>query len=134
MGTQVTLKGVVLTPSGELVVAPLKNDDSYHQQLDATATAFNFVPPKVGFQFVITGFIAVSDKNITADAIVDIYEATSDTETTISKILLKFAMTKNQSIPANSLRILVSEGVWVNAKTDDATIHITLFGYYINKL
>jgi hypothetical protein len=32
------------------------------------------------------------------------------------------------------LRILVTAGNWVNAKTDDATIHLTMFGYYIDEL
>ena len=43
-------------------------------------------------------------------------------------------MTKNTVVSPTPLRILVNSGVWVNAKTDDATIHVTMFGYYIDKL
>jgi hypothetical protein len=125
---------VKVTSSGELVTAALAYDLSMYNEMSATGTAYNFYSPESGKQFIITGFVAVSDKNITADAIVEIYEADSDDSTTVSKALPKFAMTKNAVVSPTPLRILVSQGVWVNAKTDDATIHLTMFGYYIDRL
>jgi hypothetical protein len=122
---------VKVTKSGELVVGQLEYDDTFYNEMSSTGTAYNFFVPKAGKQFIITGFLAVSDKNITADAIVEIYEANSDTSTTVEKALPKFALTKNAVVSPTPLRILVTEGVWVNAKTDDATIHLTMFGYYI---
>jgi hypothetical protein len=121
-----------VTKSGELVVGQLSYDETFYNEMSATGTAYNFFVPKAGKQFIITGFLAVSDKNITADAIVEIYEASGDSSTTVDKALPKFAMTKNAVVSPTPLRILVTEGVWVNAKTDDATIHLTMFGYYID--
>jgi hypothetical protein len=138
MGNPVTLEQdgtkVKVTKSGELVTSSLSYDLVQYQEMTATGTAYNFYGPVERKQFIITGFLAVSNKDITADAIIEIYEADSDTETTISKALPKFAITKNSVVAPTPLRILVNEGVWVNAKTDDATIHLTMFGYYIDSL
>jgi hypothetical protein len=138
MGNPVTLEQdgnkVKVTSSGELVTSSLEYDLTKYQEMSATGTAYNFYEPEPRKQFIITGFLAVSDKNITADAIVEIYEADSVSSTTVSKALPKFALTKNAIASPTPLRILVNEGVWVNAKTDDATIHLTMFGYYIDSL
>ena len=122
-----------VTPAGELVVAPHSYDLTEFNGMASTGTAYTFYTPRVGFKFVLTGFLAVSDKNITADAEVIIYEAVSENTTTISKTLVQFAITKNAVVAPTPLRILVNEGVWINAKTDDATINMTMFGYYIHK-
>jgi hypothetical protein len=128
------LRDVKVTSSGELVTSSLAYDETQYFELDSAVDSFSFFPPKVGKQFVITGFTAVSDKNITADAIVEIFEANAADSTTALKTLPKFAMTKNAVVSPTPLRILVTEGVWVNAKTDDASIHLTMFGYYINAI
>ena len=121
-----------VTSSGELVTSALAYDLTKYQEMSSTGVPYNFFPPQAGKQFIITGFLAVSDKNITADAIVTIYEADSDSSSTILKELPKFAMTKNAVVSPTPLRILVNQGVWLNASTDDATIHLTMFGYYID--
>jgi len=120
-----------VTKTGELVTAPLKYDETDFKSLTATGTAYNFYGPRIGQQFVISGFVAVSDKNITADAVVQIYEASAVDSASVSKTLVQFAITKNSVVAPTPLRILVSEGFWVNAQTDDATINVTMFGYYI---
>jgi len=125
---------VKVSPSGELAVGPIKYDNSVFREMSSTGTAFNFTKPQPGEQFVITGFLAVSDKNITADAIVEIYEGNSRVAVTVEKCLISFAMTKNAVVAPTPLRVLVTHGLWLNAKTDDATIHLTMFGYFIEKL
>lgn len=121
-----------VTSSGELVTSALAYDLTKYQEMSSTGVPYNFFSPQAGKQFIITGFLAVSDKNITADAIVTIYEADSDSSSTVLKELPKFAMTKNAVVSPTPLRILVNSGVWLNASTDDATIHLTMFGYYID--
>jgi len=120
-----------VTKTGELVTAPLKYDLTQFHSMSSTGTAYSFYGPKTGQQFVISGFVAVSDKNITADAVVQLYEADAVDSTSISKTLVQFAITKNSVVAPTPLRILVTEGFWVNAQTDDATISVTMFGYYI---
>ena len=122
-----------VTASGELVTASLEYDTSVYNAL-ATGTASNFFGPKVGKQFIITGFLAVSDKLITADVIIEIFEASSSDTTVVDKTIMKFALTKNAEASPTPLRIKVSAGKWVNAKDDDDTVHLTMFGYYIKEI
>ena len=124
-------RAVKVTDLGELVVGPISFDDTQHHAMSSSGTAYHFYGPVVGKQFILTGFVAVSDKNITSDAIIEIYEATSPTSTSVLKQLFHFALTKNDNISLTPLRIKVSPGLFVNAKTDDATIHITIVGYYV---
>lgn len=127
---------VKVTKSGELVVAPLAYDETMFVELAEDDTAYNFYEPKPQKQFVITGVLAYGDKQVSAvtNATVIIYEADSIDTLTVDKVLLQFEIGQNQSIPISSLRTLVNVGKWINSKTDDDDIHMTIMGYYINKL
>jgi hypothetical protein len=123
-----------VTSIGQLVTAPFAYDETVFKELALADTAYNFWPPKPGEQFVITGVLFRADKQVssTVDATVVIYEATTDTSTTVSKILIQFAVVEGDIINATALNLLVNEGRYVNAKTDDDDIHMTIMGYYID--
>ncbi len=125
-----------VTPGGEFVVAPLAYDETEFKELAEDDTAYNFYGPKARQQFVLTGLLAYADKQVSGvtNATVIVYEATSEDTTTVDKVLLQFELGQNQSLPLPGLHILVNSGVWINAKTDDDDVHMTLFGYYIPKL
>ena len=125
-----------VTPSGEFVVAPLAYDETEFNELAEDNTAYNFYGPKSGQQFVLTGLLAYGDKQVSAvtNATVVVYEATSEDTTTVDKVLIQFEIGQNQSLPLSGLHLLVNSGVWVNAKTDDDDVHMTLMGYFIPKL
>ena len=125
-----------ITKSGELVVAPLSYDETMFVELAEDDTAYNFYEPKPQKQFVITGVLAYGDKQVSAvtNATVIVYEADSIDTLTVDKVLLQFEIGQNQSIPISSLRTLVNVGKWINAKTDDDDVHMTVMGYYISKL
>ena len=116
-----------------LLVAPFAYEETEFQVLDTTTTAYNFYPPKTGKQFVITGVRAKADRDVstTADAEVVIYEADSAVETTVSKTLHQEAMVRGESVTLLPVNILVNVGKWVNAKTSDDDIHMSIMGYYI---
>lgn len=122
-----------VTQLGQLVVAPLAYDETEFRELAVDNTAYNFYVPKSGKQFVITGIRAKADRQVspTADADVVIYEAAAPDTTTVAKVLHQEAMVQGESIALLPLNILVNTGVWVNAKTTDDDIHMTIFGYYI---
>jgi hypothetical protein len=124
----------MVTKRGQLVTAPLKYNTTYFNAMTATGTAYNFITPKTGEQFVITGYIVSSDKNVNATngAIVSIYEATSLTATSASKTILTLDLGKLDGAQVVGLNILTSKGVWINSTTDDATINLTILGYYID--
>ncbi len=127
---------VAVSPIGQLIVAPFAYDDTAFRELAEPNTAYNFWPPRAGEQFVITGVLFRADKQVssTVDATVVVYEATTDSTTTVSKISIKFAVVQGDIINAVPLNILVKEGRYVNAKTTDDDIHMTILGYYIEAL
>lgn len=129
-------KTVKVTPSGELVIAPLSYDETSFKELTPANTGLNFYEPLPGQQFVITAVLLRADKNVsnTADATVVIYEANSTDSTTVDKVLIQFAVVRDDIITSVPLRILVAKGKFVNGKTTDASIHMTITGYYIDEL
>lgn len=129
-------KEAQVTPSGELVIAPLHYDETKFNELAVDDTAYNFFGPLPSRQFVITGFIAVGDQQITANANANviIYEAADTGTTSVDKILIQFVIKQDQDIPMAGLHVLVNAGKFINAKTDDDDVHLTLMGYYIEEL
>ncbi len=123
-----------VTPIGQLVSAPFAYDDTVFRELAEPDTAYNFYPPKAGQQFVITGVLFRADKQVssTVDATVVIYEATTAATTTVSKVLIQFAVVQGDIINPTALNLLVNEGRYVNAKTDDDDIHMTILGSYVD--
>jgi hypothetical protein len=118
------------------VISPLAYDETVFNELAAVDTAYNFYKPRVGKQFVITGVGFRADKQVssTVDATVVIYGATTGATTTVSKVLIQFAVVQGDIIIATPLNILVAEGRYVNAKTDDDDIHMTIMGHYVDKV
>lgn len=123
-----------VTKAGQLVTSSISYDDTKFIELATDATAYNFYPPKVGSKFVVTGIIAKADKQVSTsvDAEVVIYEASSATTTTADKVLFQTAMVSGDQLVVVPTNILVSEGVFLNAKTSDDDIHMTIMGYYIS--
>ncbi len=123
-----------VTPIGQLITAPFAYDDTVFKELAEPDTAYNFYLPKAGQRFVITGVLFRADKQVssTVDATVVIYEATTDSTTTVSKVLIQFAVVEGDIIDPTGLNLLVTEGRYVNAKTDDDDIHMTILGNYVD--
>lgn len=117
-------------------MAPLSYDETVFNDMDVADQAYNFYSPRSRKQFVITGALVFADKDINdaTDTIIVIYEAESTTSTTVDKVLLQFGMGKLTVLPILPLHLLVNAGKFINAKTGDDDIHMTIFGYYIPKL
>lgn len=118
---------------GQFTTAPFAYDETVFNELATDNVAFNFYTPKAGKQFVVTGISAVADKQVssTVSADVVVYEATSSSTTTVDKILFQTAMVQDQINILIPLNILVTAGKYINAKTTDDDIHMTIMGYYI---
>ena len=120
-----------VTPIGELLVAGFGNliNRSIFQSMADANTAFNFFGPIAGEQFVITSIILDGPNAAT----VSIYEASSTSTITIDKLLFKinFRGASNQVVNFSFGGFLaVSEGEYVNALTDGATVNMSIVGYY----
>jgi hypothetical protein len=122
-----------ITPSGQLVVGPVEFSESYYQALDTINTPYNFVEPKTGKRFVITGLIVNGDKNVgTNGSLVEIYEAEAADTLVVSKNILSVQIQKNGVLAVNPLNLITNIGVWINGKMDDDDVYITILGYYID--
>ena len=127
---------VTVTSSGELVTAPLHYSETVFKELDVINTAYNFFTPKTGQQLVITGFSLKADRDVSnsVDATVIIYEASSVDTLTVDKTLFQDAMIRGERTGYTNTNLIVRPGKWVNVKTTDDDIHITILGYYIKTL
>ena len=117
---------------GELVVGPCCYDETQFTTLDTDDQGYTFFGPKVGFSFVMRGALVFADKDVSDsdDTIVVIYESAAEDSATASKILFQFGMGRLTSLPLFPLNILVAEGVYLNAKSGDDDIHLTITGHY----
>jgi len=131
-----TITAARVTRTGQLVTSVFSYDETKFNELGTAGTAANFYKPKSQQQFVITGMIATGDKQIAAnaDATVTIFEASDATTSTQDKVLLTFVITQSTIVSLLPLNILVNEGKFVNAETDDDDVHMNIFGYYIPSL
>ncbi len=118
---------------GQLVVGPLDFGKAYNTEANVINTAFNLVPPLTSKKFVITDLVIYANKAVGAsDARVELYEADDITDTTVSETLFLQEMVKQTRLVMDTLNILVNEGKWINVKTDDNTVFVTVVGYYVD--
>lgn len=125
---------VTVNEAGEIQVAQGAYDLAVFNELDTVNTAYNFYAPNGSKQFILTGFLIYGDKQVSSstNATVVIYEADQPDTTTESRVLVQVEVGQNQSIPFPNIRILSSRGVYINAKTSDDDIHMTIFGHYVD--
>ena len=131
-----TGRQVKVLSTGALAVSSPSYDDAVFNTLDTDAQGYTFYGPKDGKQFVLTGVIAFADKEVSdnTDTDITIYESDGDGSATENKILLKFGMGRLTSISILPLNVITNLGKWVNAKTTDDDVHMTILGYYIDKI
>lgn len=127
-----TARQAKVTSRGALVVAAQTFDESVFKELAAADTAYNFFVSQADAQFLITGIILKADRQVSAntDAEVVIYEADAPTTTTADKVIFQTALVSGEQVVATGLNLLVSRGKFVNAKTSDDDIHMTLIGHF----
>lgn len=137
MPTEVTIVGpngkpARTTSRGEFVVAPIAYDEVGNANMAAANTAYNLFEPRAGKQFVVTTILITAKKSVTTDEVVDIYEATSTSDTVIAKSIMQIEMLKSTARDFIGLRLLISEGAFVNGKADDAVTLVTMMGYFVD--
>lgn len=134
--TDGALRNARITRSGAVVVAPFAYDETEFNLLGTDDVGVTFYKPKVGERFVITGMLAAGNLSISANAlaVVIVYESANEDSATSTKIRLEFGITRLQVEHISPLNILVNEGVFLNAKTDDDDVFLTIMGYYIPAL
>lgn len=123
-----------ITQIGQMITAPFSYDEAVAKTLTVDDTPINFFVPVVGKQFVVTSILLTSDSNVQASAIIDVYEATSLTDSVIAKSILHIDLLKNDHRDFIGLNLLVTAGRYLNIKADDSDVSATIMGYYIPKI
>lgn len=123
---------------GELVVAIGDYDKTKFVELETANTVYNYYEPISEKQFVVTGFLAYGDKQVgtTTNATVAIFESgTIDGDVaSADDVVFQFEVGQNQSVPFPNIKVLIRHGYYLNAKTDDDDVHLTVIGHYIERL
>lgn len=122
----------MVTQYGQLVTGALAYSTPVAHTMTLTNTAYNFVKPISGKRIVITDILIYANKGVGVnDAAIEIYEADDDESIVISKSIISTEMLKQSARDLTGLNLIVSGGKWLNAKTDDNTIFMTIMYYYI---
>lgn len=117
---------------GQLTVSAVDYSTPVVQSMLLTDTAYNLVEPSQDRSIVITDIILTANKSVGAnDATVEVYEAESATTTSVFQSVLSLEMQKNSNLPLTGLNLIVPPGLWVNAKTDDDVVFVTLMYYRV---
>jgi len=118
---------------GQLIVAPLQFSTPVTDSLITINTAFNFIVPVQRKCIVITDILASADKNVSNvdPANVEIYTATAVDTTTVTKAIVSPQVLRAGNVSLTGLNLLIEDGVWVNAKTDDNNILLTIMFYRV---
>lgn len=125
---------IVVSPDGELRASAVADKSKFHS-MDGTG-AFSFFPPIAGQQFCITlmYYRAGQSVNPTTDADVIVYQddEIDGTAAAADDVLHQDALVKGASATLPAL-LLVDAGKFVNAKTSDPTVSMTIMGHYIKE-
>lgn len=124
---------VRVTRFGQLVVSPIAFSTPVSRNLSVINQAFNFLAPESGQSIVITDIIISGDKAIspTDPAEVEFYQADSVDSLIASPTIISPRPGRGENIPLNGMNLLVPEGKWINAKTNDNNVLITLMFYRV---
>lgn len=127
---------VKILSTGAMAVSAPSYDDAVFNTLDTDAQGYTFFKPISGKQFVLTGVLAFADKDVSdaSETEIVVYESDAENSATEDKILLKFGMGRLTSLTISPLNLLTNIGKWINAKTSDDDVHMTILGYYIDKI
>jgi len=122
-----------VTRFGELVVARIQHSTPVTKEMDTIDTAFSFIVPSQGSSIVITDIFVSADNSVSnvTPAEVEIYTANAADSITVIDSILQPRLIRSSNVPLTGLNLLVGEGVWVNGKTNDNTILLTVMFYRV---
>jgi len=124
----------LVSPNGELIVAPLSFSDPYHKTVDVAAAPFEIVPAASGKKFIINNMLLATSKTFgsaTTAETLTIYEASPADLSTNLKTIVEIDFLKNDRLVATGLNLASSEAVSLVAIATDTDVSVTLAGYYI---
>jgi hypothetical protein len=70
----------------------------------------------------------------TVDATVEIYEASSADSAVVINDLITAPLSRGESLTLNPIYVKVDKDSYINARTDDDDVQVTILGFYIEDL
>lgn len=126
-------RAVDVTPNGEMIVSAIKPNVSAHHKMDTINTAYNFAPIATGQRMILQSILVYANKNVGVnDATITIYTADAIDSITPITTILDFEVPEKQSRDIIGLNLDLGTGVFLNAKTDDNDVFLTMLGYYVD--
>lgn len=122
-----------VTKYGQLVISPISYSTPVTVDLGTINTAFNFIGPDARHSIVITDIFVSADNGVsnTTPAEIEIYTSAGPGSLVVVDSILQPRLTRSQNVSMTGLNLLIDEGVWVNAKTNDNDILLTIMFYRI---
>lgn len=122
-----------VTPYGELVVGAIEFDEVYNATCSVADTAANLNGPITDKFFIITGVYVKANRSVssTVDATFELFEATAADSATVSRAVYSVQLVRGDQVTLTGLRLKLNPGIWLNAKADQTTFYVTVFGYYV---
>ncbi len=122
-----------VTKFGQLVVAPIAYSESITVEMDVIDTAFNFLTPLSGHSVVITDILVSANKDVSnvEPAVIEIYGADEADSLDAAVDIISPRLIRAANLPMTGLNLLIPEGKWINAKTNDNNVLVTLMFYRV---
>ncbi len=117
-----------------LAVGPPQPSVAYNATLGVDDVVVNIVSARGGKSFCMTGIILTGNKSIdpNTDAIVDIYTATLPTSATAVATLLSIPVARSAQAIVTGILLEAGDGLFINGKTSDDDVLVTILGFYID--
>lgn len=117
---------------GQLTVSPVDYSTPVQETLTLTNTAYTMIEPIAGKLIIITDIILTANKSVGVnDATVTLYTTTVKGELTPVDSILELEMQQKSSLPITGINAKIEAGLYVNAKTDDNDIFVTIMYYRV---
>jgi hypothetical protein len=116
-----------------LFVGPAEYSEAFNGTLGTDDAVVNIVPAVADCLFVITDIVLKGNKSIdpNTDAVVDVYEANSETNSAALKTIMSVPLERSGRLVLNGVFLGTAVASYVNAKTSDDDVFVTIFGYYV---
>ena len=117
---------------GQLTVSPVDYSTSVQASMIDVNTVYNLVEPVDGKLIIITDLILTANKSVgTNDATVSLY-TTNVKDSLIEKDkIIEIEMASRSNMVLTGLNLKVDAGLYINSKTNDNTVFVTLMYYRV---
>ena len=124
-------RAVGVSENGELFVTPLHHNQSVHFKMDTINTAYTYASIQTGQEMHLQNILIYGNKNVGVnDAQVTIYTSLEADSLVVKDIIMEFEVPKYGTRDLINLNLKIGSGVYLNAKTDDNDIYLTMMGFY----